>query len=90
MNTELPMSENFHEISHESMIKTVIRKHFGKMPSVIERITLGICNEVYCVKLDDNEFIIRLNTDVKYLMGSHDHIPKFKALGIKEINLLSV
>lgn len=73
---------------HASMITTVAAKHFGQAPRFIERMTQGICNEVYCVGLGDKEVIIRLNTQAKYLMGSHDHIPKFKALDIKVPDIL--
>lgn len=76
------------ESLHTPMIKTVISHHFGKPPIDIQRITIGICNEVYRVGLNDEEIIIRLNQETRFLMGSHDHIPQFKALGIRVPDIL--
>ena len=70
------------------MINKVITFHFTQPPTFIRRITIGICNEVYDVGLNDKEVIIRLSSCDKYLMGSHDHIPRFKHLGIKVPDIL--
>jgi len=75
-------------LSHNEMIKTVIEFHFNQAPKFIRRITIGICNEVYDITLNDSEVIVRLSLVDKFLMGSHDHIPKFKALGIKVPDIL--
>lgn len=74
--------------SYEQMITTVISSHFGQIPNFIKRITIGTCNEVYDVGLQGKEVIVRLSPFDKYLMGSHDHIPKLKALGINVPDIL--
>jgi aminoglycoside phosphotransferase (APT) family kinase protein len=76
------------EQSHEQMIETIIAKHFKEHPKFIRRMVIGICNEVYEVGLNDREIIVRLSPYNKFLMGSHDHIPKFKVLGIKVPEIL--
>lgn len=75
--------------SHEQMINAVILSHFGQSPKFIRRIAIGICNEVYEVGLNAGSVIARLSPHDKFLMGSHDHIPKFKALGIKVPEILT-
>lgn len=75
-------------MSHEEMIGILILFHFNQPPKFIRRIVVGICNEVYDVGLADREVIVRLSPVDKFLMGSHDHIPKFKALGINVPDIL--
>jgi len=77
------------KLSHEEMIERIISLHFKQSPKSIERITIGICNEVYQVGLNSKEVIVRLSPTDKFLMGSHDHIPKFKTLGIPVPNILA-
>ena len=74
--------------SHKQMITTVIEHHFNQTPKFVMRIAIGICNEVYNVGLNESEVIVRLSLVDKFLMGSHDHIPKFKTLGIKVPDIL--
>lgn len=74
--------------SHEAMIHRIITYKFKENPKSINRITIGICNEVYTVELTNQEVIVRLSPVDKYLMGSHDNIPKFKKLGINVPNIL--
>jgi aminoglycoside phosphotransferase (APT) family kinase protein len=73
---------------HVQMIKTLIASRFGQTPKFVRRITIGICNEVYDVGLEDKEVIVRFSPYDRFLLGSHDHIPKFKALGIKVPDIL--
>lgn len=75
-------------MNHEDMVKTIIQLHFNQTPKSIQRIKLGICNEVYLVGLNNTEVIIRLNEREKYLKGSHDHIPQFKSLNINVPEIL--
>ena len=75
--------------SYEKMIEIIVLSHFGQVPKFINHITVGICNEVYNVGLEDKEIIIRLSAYNKFLMGSHDHIPKLKTLRIKLHDILS-
>ncbi|HAU0262654.1 TPA: phosphotransferase [Legionella pneumophila] len=80
---------NYSEQSHQEMIKTIIIRHFNEMPKSINRITIGICNEVYSVPLNTKEVIVRLSSTDKYLRGSQVHIPEFKGLGIKVPDILA-
>lgn len=75
--------------SHEGMICLVIIAQFQQVPKLIQRIKMGICNEVYLVRLSQKEVIIRLSPHDHFLMGSHDHIPKFKALQIVVPDILA-
>lgn len=79
---------NYFEEPHESILCKIISHHFGKLPKTIERITIGICNDVYCIDLGESDVIVRLSPTDKYLRGSHDHIPQLKALGIKVPDIL--
>lgn len=65
--------------THEEMIQQITASRFNQMPKYIDRIAIGICNEVYRVGLEGKEVIVRLSQYDRFLMGSHDHIPKFKA-----------
>ncbi len=88
-----PVFKNFSiekiELSHEKMIETIIANHFKEHPKFIRRMVIGICNEVYEVGLNEKEVIVRLSLYNRFLMGSHDHIPKFKVLGIKVPEILA-
>ena len=77
------------EPSHEEMIEVVIKLHFQQSPRFIKRIAIGICNEVYEAGLRTEDVIVRLSPYNKFLMGSHEHIPQFKALGIKVPDILA-
>jgi len=68
--------------THEKMISLVVLKHFGEMPKAVERITTGICNEVYSITLSNKEVIARLSPVDRFLKGSHYHIPMLKELGL--------
>ena len=71
------------------MINIIVNHHFEELPKKISRITIGICNEVYRIALNDRDVIIRLNSTDKYLRGSEVHIPEFKDLGIKVPDILA-
>lgn len=77
------------EQSHEAMIHLITEARFNQTPQYIDRIAIGICNEVYRVGLKEREVIARLSPYDRFLMGSHDHIPKFKALGIRVPDILA-
>src|SRR3990167_7682419 len=77
------------EPSHEQVIAALISFHYKHLPKFIRRITIGICNEVYEVGLIDKVIIVRFNPEKRFLMGSHDHIPKFKNLNIRVPEILS-
>jgi len=75
--------------SHEEMIQLAMVSRFNQEPKYVNRIAIGICNEVYRVGLEKEEVIARLSPYDRFLMGSHDHIPKFKALGIRVPDILA-
>src|SRR5262245_30258299 len=79
---------NESEQSHDEMIQQITKLHFDQVPKNIERIDIGICNEVYLVRLKNKEIVIRMSPIDKFLKGSSDHIPKFKLLGIKVPDIL--
>lgn len=76
-------------IEHIEMIRPVIEFHFIQTPKYIKRIAIGMSNEVYLVGLENKEIIARLSPIDRMLMGTHDHIPKFKALGIQVPDILA-
>jgi hypothetical protein len=47
--------------SHENLVEEIISGHFGKYPEIIERMKVGLDNEVYAVELRGKKYIIRLN-----------------------------
>lgn len=77
------------QTDHEQMIKVVLIHHFHMPPTWIKRKSIGISNEVYEAYLDNKSVIIRLSSHNRFLMGTHDHTPKFKALGIPVADILA-
>lgn len=75
--------------THEEMISAVALKYFGEKPSSVERLTTGICNEVYNTKFSGKEIIARLSPVDHFLKGSHYHIPILKKLGISVPDILA-
>lgn len=67
---------------HKEIVKKIIVKQFSKEPDFIERMAVGSGNEVYSVKLNDIEYIVRLNAGDS-LKGSDKYIPLFKSKEIK-------
>ena len=70
------------ENTHDNLIKEIILKHFKKNAEKIERMTLGLDNEVFSVQVDDLNYIVRLNKR-ESLKGSSKYIPIFKSEDIK-------
>lgn len=64
-------------------IKNISLKEFNQNPDKVERITSGLQNEVYAVRVKDKDYIFRLNKKPEPLQGSSKYIPVFKSLGIK-------
>ena len=73
----------------EETVKKIIEHHFHEVPVRVERMTMGICNEVYAAHLEDKEVIVRLSTREQNLIGSHYYIPLFRSLGIKVPEMLA-
>ena len=77
------------EKTHHEVIATIARNEFGAEPELIERMTTGICNEVYTVTIGGREYIFRLNSEPRFMLGSHNHIPLFKSKGIRVPEILA-
>ena len=75
--------------AHDNVIFQIMQKEFATVPGRIERMTNGICNEVYLVESGGREVIVRLHTEPRYLLGSHNHIPLFKSKGIPVPDILA-
>ena len=67
---------------HENLIQKIIFKHFGKNAEKIERMRVGLANEVYSVQVNGSDYIVRMN-ERESIKGSGKYIPLFKSLGIK-------
>lgn len=72
-------------MDHDAYVRYIILKEFGTKPLSIIRMKVGLCNEVYKVKIEKNKkVVVRLNKDESSLKGSDKFIPLFKS---KEINV---
>ncbi len=63
-------------------ITQIAQKEFGTMPVSAARMPNGICNDVYTVDIGGRDFIFRLNSEPRFMLGSHKHIPLFRSKGI--------
>lgn len=75
--------------THHAIIAQIVGKEFGSKPGRIQRMANGICNEVYLVGFDGREVIIRLKSEARYMLGSHNHIPLFQSKGIRVPEILA-
>lgn len=75
--------------NHHDVIARITQKEFNASPKRIARMGNGICNEVYLVDLGGREVIVRLKTEARYMLGSHNHIPLFKSKGIRVPEILA-
>lgn len=66
-----------------SLISDIIQKELGEECLQIERMVIGICNEVYTVTTASRKVILRLNEWPAQLSGVEKHIALFTSLGIK-------
>lgn len=64
-------------------IHKVCKTVFKKLPSKITRKTVGICNEVFEIEFENENYIVRMNEEKKYLYGTHTFLPIFQKLQIK-------
>jgi hypothetical protein len=78
---------------HHIEIDRIIEREFGERVDAIERMTSGICNEVYRVsssaKGGSTTRIVRLKREARYMYGSRNHIPIFRAAGINVPEILA-
>jgi len=49
----------------------------------------GICKEVYRVRAGDLDCVVRLKREARYMFGSHNHIPIFRAAAITVPEILA-
>jgi ABC-type lipoprotein export system ATPase subunit/aminoglycoside phosphotransferase (APT) family kinase protein len=75
-------------IDNEHIERIAVRE-FGRPPDSVQRMTTGICNEVYSVAIGDREYIFRLKPETRYMYGSHNHIPLFRSKGIRVPEILA-
>jgi aminoglycoside phosphotransferase (APT) family kinase protein len=68
--------------SHQEIISEIIKKEFNQIPIQIDRIKIGMDNEVYKITLPEGEFIIRMNKHDSRMKGSEINIPLFTSLEI--------
>ena len=74
---------------HRHEIEKIIRREFDLAVDSVERMSNGICNEVYRVRAGELDCIVRLKREARYMYGSHDHIPIFRAAGINVPEILA-
>ena len=74
---------------HSEAISQILRKEFQTSPRAITRMSNGVCNEVFCVETGGYEVVIRMNTEPRYMLGSHNHIPVFRSKGISVPEILA-
>lgn len=76
-------------MTHHKEISQIIQSHFGVEPESFSRLGNGICNEVYAVRADGHEVVVRMHKEPRYLFGSHKHIPLFRSKGIPVPEILA-
>lgn len=77
------------ERNHPDAVARIIQREFNSSPERITRMTNGICNDVYLVSFDEREVIVRLKSEARYMLGSHNHIPIFRTKGIRVPEILA-
>lgn len=76
-------------IDHNTVVQKIIQKHLNEKPLKIERMVIGIRNEVYAVATLSRKVIVRMNTDIEQLKGTAKHITLFSSLDIKVPEILA-
>lgn len=74
---------------HDEIINQILQGEFGQSATAIERMTIGLANEVYLVTLPDRSLIVRMNADPSKMKGSEKYVPLFKSLGIKVPDIIA-
>ena len=77
------------DISYRDSVTRIIQTEFGALPDKITRMSNGICNEVYRVEAAERTLAVRLHSEPRYLLGSHNHIPIFRSKGINVPEILA-
>jgi aminoglycoside phosphotransferase (APT) family kinase protein len=76
-------------MNHEAIVRQILEKDFGEVPTAVSRMTTGNANEVYLANLPSRPVIIRLNVDPAALLGSEKYIPLFRSKGIQVPDILA-
>jgi hypothetical protein len=76
-------------MEEQTIIDKIIKKEFGETVVNIERMTTGICNDVFLVSLLSRQVIARINKDESEMMGSEEYIPLFKLKGINVPDIIA-
>ena len=63
-------------------INNVCEIVFKKEPLRITKKTVGICNEVFEIEFENENYILRMNEEKKYLYGTYKFLPIFQKLQI--------
>ena len=74
---------------HILLVTEILKKNFNEQPIRIERMTVGIMNEVYLADFPNRKVVVRMNTDEKKLLGTAKNIALFASLGIKVPEILA-
>lgn len=74
---------------NKSNINKICEIEFGEVPREIVKKTVGICNEVYEVKFEDDSYILRMNKDKDDIYGTHKFLPIFEKLNIKTPHIIA-
>lgn len=78
-----------HAADHRRAVSQIIKREFGERTDDIRRMTAGIANEVYSVRLSSRTVIVRLNADGQSMRGAEAHIALFRSLHISVPELLA-
>lgn len=70
-------------------INRICEIEFHEIPQEIIKKTVGICNEVYEIKLKNKNYILRINKEKKFLYGTHKFLPIFQKLQIKTPTIIA-
>jgi len=82
------MNESRESVSIEKTVKDILYVSMELSVDRIERMKMGLCNEVFAVSAGGRDLIVRLNIDGKFMKGSEKYIPLFRSKGIKVPDIL--
>ena len=68
---------------NKKSIQEIGERKLNGIPLEINRMTIGMCNEVYELKYKSNSFILRMNKEKEWIYGTHKFLPLFQKLQIK-------
>ena len=74
---------------NKQSIEAIAELHFHAIPLEINKMTIGMCNEVYELKYATDSVILRMNKEKEWIYGTHKFFPIFQRLQIKIPDLLA-